>query len=89
MVVPAFSYGTAVGWMSPMGTKLMSPESPAPAPVHPETISWMASVVYLVGTPTVFLFGYIVDNFGRKKALMFTSFSMAVRVYVMWLSNLC
>ncbi|XP_059055769.1 facilitated trehalose transporter Tret1-like [Achroia grisella] len=78
MVLPVFSYGTAVGWMSPMGPRLMSAESPATDPVHPDVISWMASVVYLVGTPAVFLFGYIVDNYGRKKALMFTSLSMVV-----------
>lgn len=78
VVLPVFSYGTAIGWISPMGPRLMSEDTPAAAPVHPDTISWMASVVYLVGTPTVFLFGYIVDNYGRKKALMLTSFSMAV-----------
>ncbi|KAJ8710763.1 hypothetical protein PYW08_009278 [Mythimna loreyi] len=77
MVLPVFSYGTAIGWISPMGPRLMSEDSPASAPVHPDTISWMASVVYMVGTPTVFLFGYIVDNYGRKSALMLTSFSMA------------
>lgn len=78
MVLPVFSYGTAVGWLSPMSPILMSEDTPAAEPVHPDTISWMASVVYLVGTPTVFFFGYIVDNFGRKKALMFTSFSMVL-----------
>ncbi|XP_026728251.1 facilitated trehalose transporter Tret1-like [Trichoplusia ni] len=77
MVLPVFSYGTAIGWISPMGPRLMSEETPASAPVHPDTISWMASVVYLVGTPTVFFFGYVVDNFGRKRALMLTSFAMA------------
>ncbi|CAH2097676.1 unnamed protein product [Euphydryas editha] len=61
-----------------MGPRLMSKEdTPAAEPVHPEVISWMASVAYLVGTPAVFLFGYIVDNYGRKKALMLTSLSMA------------
>lgn len=77
---PVFSYGTAVGWMSPMGLRLTSMDSdnPAGAPVHADVISWMASVAYLVGTPAVFIFGYIVDNYGRKKALMLTSFSMAV-----------
>lgn len=78
MVLPVFSYGTAVGWMSPMGPHLMSEDTPASKPVHPDVISWMASVVYLVGMPMVFLFGYIVDNFGRKKALMLTSLSMAL-----------
>ncbi|XP_064292788.1 facilitated trehalose transporter Tret1-like isoform X2 [Plodia interpunctella] len=79
MVLPVFTYGTAVGWMSPMGARLMSKEdTPAKEPVHSEVISWMASVAYLVGTPAVFLFGYIVDNYGRKKALMFTSLSMVV-----------
>ncbi|CAB3229677.1 unnamed protein product [Arctia plantaginis] len=78
MVLPVFSYGTAIGWISPMGQKLMSEDSPAAEPVHEDTISWMASVAYLVGTPTVFLFGYVVDNFGRKKALMLTSFAMAL-----------
>ncbi|CAG9570796.1 unnamed protein product [Danaus chrysippus] len=78
MVLPVFSYGMAVGWLSPMGPYLMSEDTPAAEPVHPDVISWMASVAYLVGTPAVFLFGYIVDNFGRKKALMLTSFSMAV-----------
>ncbi|CAG5055143.1 unnamed protein product [Parnassius apollo] len=78
MVLPVFSYGTAVGWLSPMGPKLMSENTPAAKPVHPDVISWMASVPYLVGTPAVFLFGFIVDNFGRKKALMLTSLSMVV-----------
>lgn len=64
-----------------MGPRLMSEETPASAPVHPDTISWMASVVYLVGTPTVFFFGYIVDNYGRKRALMLTSFAMAVSAF--------
>ncbi|XP_013161591.1 PREDICTED: facilitated trehalose transporter Tret1-like [Papilio xuthus] len=77
MVLPVFSYGTAIGWLSPMGPKLMSEDSPAAEPVHQDVISWMASVPYLVGTPAVFLFGFIVDNFGRKKALMLTSLSMA------------
>lgn len=66
-----------------MGPRLMSEDTPAAEPVHPEVISWMASVAYLVGTPAVFLFGYIVDNYGRKKALMLTSFSMAVSI-VFW-----
>lgn len=61
-----------------MGPKLMSEDTPAAEPVHQDVISWMASVPYLVGTPAVFLFGFIVDNFGRKKALMLTSLSMAV-----------
>ncbi|XP_075985369.1 facilitated trehalose transporter Tret1-like [Anticarsia gemmatalis] len=78
MVLPAFSYGTAVGWISPMGSVLMSSGSPSSEPVHPTTISWMASVVYIVGTPAVFLFGYLVDNFGRKTALMLASLAMAV-----------
>ncbi|CAH2097674.1 unnamed protein product [Euphydryas editha] len=78
VVLPVFSYGMGIGWLSPMGPRLMSKEdTPAAEPVHPEVISWMASVAYLVGTPAVFLFGYIVDNYGRKKALMLTSLSMA------------
>ncbi|XP_063833883.1 facilitated trehalose transporter Tret1-like [Ostrinia nubilalis] len=78
MVLPVFSYGTAVGWMSPMGPRLMShDDTPADEPVHPDVVSWMASAAYLVGTPAVFLFGYVVDNYGRKVALMLTSFSMA------------
>ncbi|XP_047540344.1 facilitated trehalose transporter Tret1-like [Vanessa atalanta] len=78
MVLPVFSYGMGIGWLSPMGARLMSEDSPAAEAVHPDVISWMASVPYLVGTPAVFLFGFIVDNYGRKKALMLTSFSMAV-----------
>lgn len=78
MVFPVFSYGTAVGWLSPMAPRLMSRLTPASAPVHQDVISWMASAPYLVGTPAVFLFGYIVDNCGRKKALLFTSLTMAV-----------
>ncbi|KAL0861523.1 hypothetical protein ABMA27_009041 [Loxostege sticticalis] len=77
MVLPVFSYGTAVGWMSPMGPRLMSLDTPADEPVHADVVSWMASAAYLVGTPAVFLFGYVVDNYGRKVALMLTSFSMA------------
>ncbi|XP_049880015.1 facilitated trehalose transporter Tret1-like isoform X2 [Pectinophora gossypiella] len=62
-----------------MGPRLMSEQdTPARAPVHRDVISWMASVAYLVGTPAVFIFGYIVDNYGRKKALLFTSFCMAL-----------
>ncbi|CAH0717818.1 unnamed protein product, partial [Brenthis ino] len=78
MVLPVFSYGMGIGWLSPMGPRLMSEDTPAAKPVHPEVISWMASAAYLVGTPAVFLFGYIVDNYGRKLALMLTSFSMAI-----------
>ncbi|XP_026320065.1 facilitated trehalose transporter Tret1-like, partial [Hyposmocoma kahamanoa] len=78
MVLPAFSYGAGVGWMSPMSSLLMSENSPAKAPVHEEVISWMASAPYFLGTPAVFLFGFIVDNLGRKKALLFTSFCMSV-----------
>ncbi|RVE46342.1 hypothetical protein evm_008965 [Chilo suppressalis] len=77
MILPVFSYGTGVGWMSPMGPRLMSKDTPAKEPVDSEVISWMASVVYLVGTPAVFLFGFIVDNCGRKAALMVTSLSAA------------
>ncbi|KAI5638385.1 sugar transporter domain-containing protein [Phthorimaea operculella] len=72
-VMPIFSYGTGVGWLSPMGPVLVSQVG-----VEPETISWMASVVFLVATPAVFFFGYIVDTYGRKKALMFTSFCLAI-----------
>ncbi|XP_050668169.1 facilitated trehalose transporter Tret1-like [Leptidea sinapis] len=78
MLLPVFSYGTAVGWISPMGPRLMSKDTPAREPVHQDVVSWMASVVYIVGVPAVFIFGYIVDNFGRKVALMLTSLSMAI-----------
>ena len=71
----------AIGWLSPMGPLLMSEDTPAAEPVRPEIISWMASVAYLVGTPAVFLYGYVVDNYGRKKALMLSSFSMAVSLF--------
>ncbi|CAG9792630.1 unnamed protein product [Diatraea saccharalis] len=64
--------------MSPMGPRLMSDDTPAKEPLDPEVISWMASIVYLVGTPAVFLFGFIVDNCGRKIALMITSLSVAM-----------
>ncbi|KAI8432727.1 hypothetical protein MSG28_013688, partial [Choristoneura fumiferana] len=75
VVLPIFSYGTAVGWLSPMGPKLMADKN---LNVSAEVVSWMASVVYLVGIPAVFIFGYIVDNYGRKKALMLTSFFMTL-----------
>ncbi|KAI8432728.1 hypothetical protein MSG28_013688, partial [Choristoneura fumiferana] len=65
----------AVGWLSPMGPKLMADKN---LNVSAEVVSWMASVVYLVGIPAVFIFGYIVDNYGRKKALMLTSFFMTL-----------
>lgn len=82
MVLPIFSYGAAVGWLSPMGPKLMADKS---LDVSADVVSWMAAVVYLVGIPAVFIFGYIVDNYGRKKALMFTSFCMTVSFFVSYL----
>ncbi|VVC99981.1 unnamed protein product [Leptidea sinapis] len=84
LLLPVFSYGTAVGWISPMGPRLMSKDTPAREPVHQDVVSWMASVVYIVGVPAVFIFGYIVDNFGRKVALMLTSLSMALYSTETW-----
>ncbi|XP_026750546.1 facilitated trehalose transporter Tret1-like [Galleria mellonella] len=75
--LPVFSYGTTLGWMSPMSLLLQSNDSPRQPPLTDTEISWMASVAYLVCIATDFVIGYMGDKIGRKLTLIFVSASTA------------
>ncbi|GBP76651.1 Vacuolar protein sorting-associated protein 73 [Eumeta japonica] len=49
---------------------LQSDQSPKGTPFTDEEISWMASARFITSIPAVVFFGYIVDKFGRKFALL-------------------
>ncbi|XP_041988244.1 facilitated trehalose transporter Tret1-like [Aricia agestis] len=71
--IPVFSYGTCVGWMSPMSLLLQSDRSPRETPLTDVEISWMAAVPYVVCVCFDFLIAEISDKFGRKFATIFMS----------------
>ncbi|XP_022124233.2 facilitated trehalose transporter Tret1-like isoform X2 [Pieris rapae] len=71
--LPTFSYGTCIGWMSPMTLLLQSKNSPKGVPLTDLEISWMASLPYLTCVPATYLMAYMGDTLGRKSTLMFMS----------------
>ncbi|GBP80979.1 Facilitated trehalose transporter Tret1 [Eumeta japonica] len=67
---PLLIYGSSVGWMSPMTLILQSDKSPRGTPFTDDEISWMASAPFITSIPAVVAFGFVVDKFGRKLALL-------------------
>ncbi|XP_045525012.1 facilitated trehalose transporter Tret1-like [Pieris brassicae] len=74
-LIPVFSYGAAVGWMSPMTLLLQSENSPRSEPLTDIEISWMASIPYLITLPSAWLLVLIADKIGRKYAILLVSLS--------------
>ncbi|XP_045505497.1 facilitated trehalose transporter Tret1-like isoform X2 [Colias croceus] len=83
--LPIFTYGTCIGWMSPMTLLLQSNESPKGVPLTDGEISWMASLPYLSCVPATYLMAYLGDRLGRKTTLLFMSLAGAA----IWLLKLC
>ncbi|XP_047520585.1 facilitated trehalose transporter Tret1-like isoform X2 [Pieris napi] len=82
---PVFSYGTCIGWMSPMTLLLQSKNSPKGVPLTDIEISWMASLPYLTCIPATYLMSYMGDTLGRKSTLLFMS---AVN-FTIWTLKIC
>ncbi|XP_028029446.1 facilitated trehalose transporter Tret1-like [Bombyx mandarina] len=76
--LPIFSYGTAMGWISPHKALLMGEDTPSNAPVTETEVSWMASIMFIFAPIAVFIYGIAADKFGRKNALLCCSIPIAV-----------
>lgn len=66
--IPTFTYGIQIGWLSPMGPLLKSPESPASEPFSAADVTWMAAALPLGAICGIPFFSYASDRFGRKAA---------------------
>ncbi|CAD7088662.1 unnamed protein product [Hermetia illucens] len=65
-----FSQGHSTAWCAPSLPLLQSENSPLPSgPITVEEASWIGSTVCIGGILGTFLFGILVDQLGRKKAL--------------------
>ncbi|VVC99967.1 unnamed protein product [Leptidea sinapis] len=82
---PAFIYGLAIGWMSPMSLLLQSEDSPRGELLSDSEISLMASLPYLVSIPLYYVVAYIGDNYGRKIAYLWISAVGSI----IWILKLC
>ncbi|XP_045540517.1 facilitated trehalose transporter Tret1 isoform X2 [Papilio machaon] len=79
--IPAISYGTTIGWMSPNTLLLQSKDSPTEVPLTDIEISWMASLPYLLCVPANYLVAYIGDRYGRKLSIIFMSTMCALALF--------
>ncbi|XP_013138315.1 PREDICTED: facilitated trehalose transporter Tret1-like [Papilio polytes] len=84
--IPAISYGTTIGWMSPMTLLLQSKDTPTEVPLTDIEISWIASLPYLVCVPANYLVAYVGDRFGRKLSIIFMS-TMCAACWILKLSS--
>lgn len=61
-----------------MGPLLMSATTPATEPLTDSHISWMAAALTISASPSVLMFSYLTDRFGRKKCILLLSVFSAV-----------
>lgn len=67
--VASFSYGTSVGWQSPMMPLLQSKNPPVGSePMSDETASWLTAILCLAAAFTTLIAGRITERYGRKAA---------------------
>ncbi|XP_045524072.1 facilitated trehalose transporter Tret1-like isoform X1 [Pieris brassicae] len=83
--LPNFSYGTCIGWMSPMTLLLQSKNSPKGVPLTDLEVSWMAALPYLSCVPATYLMAYMGDRLGRKSTLLF----MSAICFTIWTLKIC
>ncbi|RZF41990.1 hypothetical protein LSTR_LSTR011131 [Laodelphax striatellus] len=62
------TYGTALGWPSPVLVKMTSQGDPFP--LNPSEVSWMVSIVYVTNLLSPLPAGALMDALGRKQALI-------------------
>ncbi|RZF39308.1 hypothetical protein LSTR_LSTR012603 [Laodelphax striatellus] len=64
----SMTYGTALGWPSPVLVKMTSQGDPFP--LNPSEVSWMVSIVYVTNLLSPLPAGALMDALGRKQALI-------------------
>ncbi|CAG5054990.1 unnamed protein product [Parnassius apollo] len=78
VTIPVMNLGMLMGWQSPMTPILQDPGGPAPEPITDDTISWMASAIFIPPIFCGFLAGDLADRWGRKITTMLTSLMLLV-----------
>jgi len=65
-----FCHGIALGWLSPMLPKLLSPqETPLSFYIDVNEASWLGAVISIGGISGNFSFSYLMNRFGRKVSI--------------------
>jgi len=65
-----FCHGIALGWLSPMLPKLLSPqETPLSFSIDVGEASWLGAVISIGGITGNFSFSYLMNRFGRKVSI--------------------
>ncbi|EDV57599.1 facilitated trehalose transporter Tret1 [Drosophila erecta] len=76
-----FCHGIALGWLSPMLPKLLSPqETPLTFSIDVNEASWLGAIISLGGISGNFSFSYVMNRFGRKVAI----YALAVPNTCIW-----
>lgn len=76
------AFGTSCGWPSFSFLILESEETPLKSgPLTTEELSWIVSIFCCGGVAGNFLFGWLVDKFGRKQILYILAVPQIVTFY--------
>ncbi|XP_016974214.1 facilitated trehalose transporter Tret1 [Drosophila rhopaloa] len=76
-----FCHGIALGWLSPMLPKLLSPaETPLSFSIDVDEASWLGAVISIGGITGNFSFSYLMNRFGRKVSI----YALAVPHTCIW-----
>ncbi|XP_037710220.1 facilitated trehalose transporter Tret1 [Drosophila subpulchrella] len=76
-----FCHGIALGWLSPMLPKLLSPhETPLSFSIDVAEASWLGAVISIGGITGNFSFSYLMNRFGRKVSI----YALAVPHTCIW-----
>lgn len=76
-----FCHGIALGWLSPMLPKLLSPqETPLSFYIDVNEASWLGAVISIGGISGNFSFSYLMNRFGRKVSI----YALAVPHTCIW-----
>ncbi|CAB3222728.1 unnamed protein product [Arctia plantaginis] len=81
----AMTFGLQCGWMSPVSKILQSENSPIGRPLTDSELSLIAAIPALTATFGILASLYIVDAYGRKKGILFTT----VAQLVCWIITIC
>ncbi|XP_039479065.1 facilitated trehalose transporter Tret1 [Drosophila santomea] len=76
-----FCHGIALGWLSPMLPKLLSPqETPLTFSIDVNEASWLGAVISIGGISGNFSYSYLMNRFGRKVSI----YALAVPHTCIW-----